>query len=549
MVLLVDQIINNRYRIDSLMGQGGFGAVYKAWDTKLNGPCALKENFDTSLEAEKQFAKEASILFNLRHPNLPVVFDYFSLPEQGLYLVMSFIEGEDLQQVMEKRQEPFPEDVVMPWIRQVCEALSYLHNQDPPIIHRDIKPANIRITPQGQAVLVDFGIAKIYDPKLKTTVGARAVTPGYSPPEQYGRGSTDIRTDVYALGATLYSLLTGVEPPDSVDLLTGEAKKLAGVNAINPQITPSIEAAIRKAMMLDREARYQNVDAFKTALLNVSPTVKAEIIPPPRISYQTKVLNETKEPAPVKVRQGKPLRLWQVSLVVLMLILTVGFLAIIIEPSRDWLIERYEEIFEGGELDYSSEGEDPFPGVEPNDERAMPEIRRFDVPLQNDIPLGDPDARVKLIEFGDFGCEECRVWQYEYIPRLREAFAQDVSFYFLDFPQEEVHPGAFSAALAANCAIEQGKYWLYLDRLFSWDHDLGLPGYFIYAEDLGMDIEAFTLCYEEEWYHEEVISDIEMAEHLGTKIVPTFFINGIRIEGLQPFNEFVNIIERELGWR
>ena len=266
MTLAQGKVLNNRYRIVSLLGEGGFGAVYKAWDTKLNGPCALKENFGTTPEAERQFAQEATILFNLRHPGLPMVFDYFSLAGQGQYLVMVYVDGSDLQQILDSTSDPLPESMVLPWILQACEALSYLHCQKPPIIHRDIKPANIKITPDGQAVLVDFGIAKVYDAKLKTTVGARAVTPGFSPPEQYGRGRTDPRTDIYALGATLYALLTKVEPPDSVDLLAGNDPPPVRPAVLNTKISPFVDAAISKSMHLDRRQRFQTAQEFKAAL-------------------------------------------------------------------------------------------------------------------------------------------------------------------------------------------------------------------------------------------------------------------------------------------
>ena len=191
MTLDIGQVLNNRYRIVKLLGQGGFGAVYRAWDITLKGPCAIKESLELSPEAQKQFDREASLLFNLRHPNLPRVYDIFSIPDQGRYLAMDYIEGEDLQQSMERTGGPLAQEQVLPWMFQVCDALTYLHSRRPPIIHRDIKPANIRITPQGQAVLVDFGIAKDYDPHLKTTLRAQAVTPRYSPPEQYGTGRTD----------------------------------------------------------------------------------------------------------------------------------------------------------------------------------------------------------------------------------------------------------------------------------------------------------------------------------------------------------------------
>ena len=217
MTLTQGQIIQTRYRVAGLLGQGGFGAVYKGWDVNLNRPVAIKENLDTSPEAQRQFQHEAEILSNLSHPNLPRVTDHFLTSDVGQYLVMDFIEGEDLQAMLNRTGRALPEAQVLNWIDQICGALAHLHEQEPPVIHRDIKPANIKITPRGKAVLVDFGLAKVFDPVLKTTVGARAVTPGYSPPEQYGQGKTDQRSDVYSLGATLYTLLTGQEPPESVE--------------------------------------------------------------------------------------------------------------------------------------------------------------------------------------------------------------------------------------------------------------------------------------------------------------------------------------------
>ncbi|MBN1149006.1 MAG: serine/threonine protein kinase, partial [Anaerolineales bacterium] len=202
MPLAQGQTLHNRYRIVGLLGQGGFGAVYRAWDITFEIPCAIKENTETSEAAQRQFLREAKLLHVLRHPNLPLVKDYFFLPSQGQYLVMDYVEGQDLGEML--LNGPLEEARVLPWIMQVCDALSYLHSQNPPVIHRDIKPGNIKITPQGKAVLVDFGISKVYDPAMATTVGARAVTPGYSPPEQYGKGTTDARSDLYALGATLY---------------------------------------------------------------------------------------------------------------------------------------------------------------------------------------------------------------------------------------------------------------------------------------------------------------------------------------------------------
>ncbi len=178
--LSTGMILSSRYRIVKSLGQGGFGVVYKAWDIRLNVPCAVKENFEASAEAERQFAREASILAGLRHPNLPKVTDHFSLPGQGQYLVMEYIEGEDLQAKLDRAGGPLPENQVLPWFEQICDALIYLHTHVPPIIHRDLKPANIRICPDGTAMLVDFGIAKLYDPAKRTTLGARCDT-GFCP--------------------------------------------------------------------------------------------------------------------------------------------------------------------------------------------------------------------------------------------------------------------------------------------------------------------------------------------------------------------------------
>ena len=271
MPLSPGQILNNRYRIVKLLGQGGFGAVYRAWDTNLNGPVAVKENFDPSPASQNQFAREASMLFLLRHNNLPRVIDHFNIHGQGQYLVMDFVEGEDLQTMLDQTGGSLAEASVLSWIEQVCDALAYMHAQNPPIIHRDIKPANIKITPQGQAMLVDFGIAKTYDPSSATTQGARAVTPGFSPNEQYGQGRTDARSDVYALGATLYNLLTGQTPVESVQRTTGAS--LPAPRTLNPLISPSIENAILKAMEIAPAQRFQSTGEFKAILLRL-PSVQ-----------------------------------------------------------------------------------------------------------------------------------------------------------------------------------------------------------------------------------------------------------------------------------
>jgi len=275
--LSTSQIINNRYRIVKLLGQGGFGAVYRAWDIHSNVPIALKQNLETTAEAQRQFEREADFLKRLNQPNLVKVTDYFSIPGQGQFLIMDYIEGDDLEQKIQQKGSPFSESESLPWIFQICDALSYLHSQKPPVIHRDLKPANIKITPQERAVLVDFGLAKVHDAQLKTTKGARAVTPGYSPLEQYGHGTTDARTDIYSLGATCYALLTGQEPPESTQRTANESLRM--VRQISPTVSTTVEKAIHTALAINPVDRFQSAADFKLALQG-RYSYSTPIIPP-----------------------------------------------------------------------------------------------------------------------------------------------------------------------------------------------------------------------------------------------------------------------------
>jgi formylglycine-generating enzyme required for sulfatase activity/serine/threonine protein kinase len=277
---LTGQHLNERYWVAMLIEQGGFGAVYKAWDIVLDRPCALKESYETSPEGQRQFLREAQILASLTHPNLPRVTDFFTIPEQGQYLVMDFVEGKSLEELRVLAGERLPEAQALGWIAQVLDALIYIHRQDSPVIHRDIKPTNIKITPpdenysQGRAVLVDFGVAKTYDSLKRTTMGARAVTPGYSPIEQYGMGVTDARTDIYALGATLYTLLTGQEPPESPRRVLRDP--LAPPRQLNPDLSPEIEAVILQAMRSDPDERLQTAREFKAAISGLLPAASSQ---------------------------------------------------------------------------------------------------------------------------------------------------------------------------------------------------------------------------------------------------------------------------------
>lgn len=303
------KILHDRYRIERELGRGGFGAVYRAWDSSLSRACAVKENLDTSPEAQRQFAREASVLANLTHPNLPRVTDHFSLKDQGQYLVMDFVEGEDLATLVE-RQGAIPVSKALEWVSQVADALSYLHTRPSPVLHRDIKPSNIRITPEGKAVLVDFGLVKFHSPDMKTTIGARAVTPGYAPPEQYGQGKTDPRTDIYALGATLHNLLTGKAPLESVQRMAGGV--MVPAQQVNPQVPVSISQAIEKAMAIDPGRRFQSAGEFRNALrmdvvAPVSPYARGSTVlvqPPVEAQGAPAIAQAPSMAAPKKSKMG-----------------------------------------------------------------------------------------------------------------------------------------------------------------------------------------------------------------------------------------------------
>jgi serine/threonine-protein kinase len=209
-------ILQNRYQILRRIGGGGMGDVYLATDLRLGNPVVVKENRGGDPHL---FYAEARILSALRHPNLPRVSDHFieaasAYAQPGAqYLVMDYVAGQNLEQIVQARG-PLREQDALAWLNQILDAVKYLHANR--VIHRDIKPQNIILTPQGNAVLVDFGIAKVIQPGRATASGARGVgSPGYAPLEQY-TGGTDERSDIYALGATFYFALTGAEPPPEI---------------------------------------------------------------------------------------------------------------------------------------------------------------------------------------------------------------------------------------------------------------------------------------------------------------------------------------------
>jgi serine/threonine-protein kinase len=293
-------LLNNRYRVIKQLGQGGFGAVYEVEDQNSKSRCALKENLDLWDEARRQFKREAMMLATLRHPSLPRVTDYFSISPDSQYMVMNFVEGYDLETVIERVNKPLDEKKVLTWIDQICDALSYLHSQNPPIIHRDVKPGNIKITPSGVAMLVDFGIAKIFKPDIRTTLGARGVSPGYSPVEQYGHGTTDERADIYAVGATLYTLLTARKPPESIARVTGET--LQPMHELNPTLSQHVELAIVRAMEILAADRYSSIAEFREALKAPPVRVKKTASPVAQQAGQAPALRMERSTRPLSTQ-------------------------------------------------------------------------------------------------------------------------------------------------------------------------------------------------------------------------------------------------------
>ncbi len=285
--LQVGQVLRDRYEIIDLVGQGGMGAVYKAEDLRLRGRiCAVKEVLPELIsgpgmedQAHEQFYREASVLARLDHPNLPKVSDFFQQDGRE-YLVMDFVPGEDLRHLVEeaRRHDGFlPEASVLSWAAQLCDALTYLHTQEPPVLHRDIKPSNIKLTPRGVVKLVDFGLVKLLQPdenRTVTVVQGRG-TVAYTPLEQYGgdTGHTDIRSDIYSIGATLYHLLTGQPPADAKQRFL-KPGSLTPPRDINPHISVRTEKAILAAISQHPDERPPTTAALRELLF-------AEDTPPP----------------------------------------------------------------------------------------------------------------------------------------------------------------------------------------------------------------------------------------------------------------------------
>jgi serine/threonine protein kinase len=294
-------VIHNRYQILGVVGRGGLGVVYRVADILYSGAniFALKELSDPAPGARQQFELESRWLQALDHNNIPHVRESFEWDGRR-YLVMDFVDGENLEQYLHRLGHPLPEDQALRWMLPICDALQYLHTRKPPLLHRDVKPANIIVTPSGHPVLVDFGIAKAHLPGMNQTLTfvRKAGTEGYAPPEQYAAtGMTGPWSDVYALGATLYQLLTGKAPQTAVERITG-VSPMARPQALNPLVTPRTDAAIMRALELKPANRYQSVTEFAAQMMEALQATKfavsaPDIAPLPSQTAQTPAVNSS----------------------------------------------------------------------------------------------------------------------------------------------------------------------------------------------------------------------------------------------------------------
>src|SRR5215213_5549358 len=354
-MLTPETVLQGRYRIVRQLGQGGMGAVYEAIDQRLDTTVALKETLFAEERLRKQFEREARLLARLHHPALPRVSDHFSEAD-GQFLVMQFIPGDDLSEMMNRKRGPFPGNQVLTWADQLLDSLDYLHTQDPQIVHRDIKPQNLKLTSRGQIILLDFGLAKGQAGEISRVTTSASIfgyTPNYAPLEQIQGLGTDSRSDLYSLGATLYHLMTGVKPPDALTraaaVVNGQPDPLLKASEANAAVSPDVDDVLAKAMAQNREQRYTTAVDMRRALEEAeqastvvnrgeAQTVLLPAPPPKTVAVPTQTFaapqttTPTGETTVVRPRSGGPRRIvpFAISAAVLVLVAcgALGFYAL-----------------------------------------------------------------------------------------------------------------------------------------------------------------------------------------------------------------------------
>ena len=297
----VGTILQNRYRIEKQIGQGGMGKVYVATDERFNSTVAIKETVFEDKNLRKAFEREARLLNSLKHSALPRVSDHFN-EEGGQFLVMEYIAGDDLAEMMERNGEAFPLEDVLNWANQLCDALDYLHSKD--IIHRDIKPQNLKLTPGGQIVLLDFGLAKGNPTDAQHQTAAKSIfgySRSYASLEQIQGTGTEPRSDLYSLAATLYHLLTGVPPADALtramNVLNGHPDPLIAANLVNNKVPAGVASILQKTMALNAGERPESSVSMRLMLaesdkhidLETSSSVAAKSFTSDLLTQKTKL--------------------------------------------------------------------------------------------------------------------------------------------------------------------------------------------------------------------------------------------------------------------
>ncbi len=265
------ETLAGRYEVVRELGRGGMGRVYEAVDTRFRRTVAVKELAVESASARAAFEREARLLNGLRHRGLPVVTDYFA-DRDRFFLVMDFVPGDDLKSLMESRRAPFAVETVLDWADRILEVLVYLGSFAPPIVHRDVKPQNIKLTPEGEVVLLDFGLAKgSAGPPSGRLMSLPGFTLNYAPLEQVRGAGTDPRSDLFALGATLHYLLTGRTPPSAVDradeILASRPDPLRPISERHTSVPSAVAAVVHAALSLKREDRPASATAMRAALV------------------------------------------------------------------------------------------------------------------------------------------------------------------------------------------------------------------------------------------------------------------------------------------
>lgn len=269
-------LIQERYRIERLVSQGGMGAVYRAIDERLGSTVAIKHILVSDSRLRKAFEREARLLASLRHPALPVVNDHFR-EGNSQFLVMQYIDGDDLGTLLERNGSAFATAAMLPkviaWADRLLDVLDYLHSHQPPIVHRDIKPQNLKLTPRGDLVLLDFGLAKGSINSAVSSMSSRSLrsyTTQYAPLEQIQGTGTEPRSDLYALAATLYHMLTGEPPPNALtrasSVLAGQPDPLRLAHFVNTDIPPALAAVLQRALSPGISKRFESARKMRAAL-------------------------------------------------------------------------------------------------------------------------------------------------------------------------------------------------------------------------------------------------------------------------------------------